>query len=230
MEKPRLLKSLAAIPDSDDDEDEELPDSPRVEECVVQAPDPSRSAAKDSQIHAVPPQEVVIKKKMLEAEEVIAATSRNPAGKQGEKYTPVTSGPSSPLADILTMQKKDNSSSPPAVNIEMESSPATNFPFPSPARIKVNPFQAKRKESPSISFTAPEVSQNKDVLMAELKAMKIVSPFQLASFWMSWTPNCSSTSVSSSTAACCGRLSLSLSLFIPSQLLRRFTLVEKSFS
>jgi hypothetical protein len=40
-------------------------------------------------------------------------------------------------------------------------------------------FKAKRKESPNASFTAPAASQTTDIVMAELKAMKIVSPLSL---------------------------------------------------
>jgi hypothetical protein len=59
------------------------------------------------------------------------------------------------------------------------SSQGTDIPSSPLDPIKGTSFKAKRKESPNASFTAPKASPTKDVVMAELKAMKIVSPLYI---------------------------------------------------
>jgi hypothetical protein len=56
-----------------------------------------------------------------------------------------------------------------------DSSQATDIPSSPPQPMRRESFAAKKKESPPASFIVPEALQSKDVLMAELKAMKIVS-------------------------------------------------------
>ena len=67
----------------------------------------------------------------------------------------------------------------PVASTKEESSQASDIPSSPLGPIKGGSFKTKRKESPSASFPAPEASQTKDVVMAELKAMKIVSPLSL---------------------------------------------------
>jgi hypothetical protein len=57
-----------------------------------------------------------------------------------------------------------------------EASQVTNIPSSPPQRDSEVFFEAKKNQTPSVSFPVTEALQNRDVLMAELKTMKIVSP------------------------------------------------------
>lgn len=61
-------------------------------------------------------------------------------------------------------------------SITEESSQTTDTSSSSPQLTRRESYAAKKRESPPASFVVPDALQSKDVLMAELKAMKIVSP------------------------------------------------------
>ena len=62
-----------------------------------------------------------------------------------------------------------------------ESSQATDTPSSPPQLMRRESYAAKKRQSPPASFIVPEALQSKVVLMAELRAMKIVSPPMLPS-------------------------------------------------
>ncbi len=88
---------------------------------------------------------------------------------QGTEVQQATELPSS-LTDVQARAM------PRTTSITERSSQATDIPSSPPQVIRRESYTTKKRESPPASFIVPEALQSKDILMAELKAMKIVSP------------------------------------------------------
>jgi hypothetical protein len=246
-----LLNTIRAIPDSDDDEDCELPDAPSIQEHITRVPASSPSPARETSptiIKLAVTEEKLPKAVVPSAPgpilgtaqqgqiEVVASASSckekspEPDGSASAKTPPspakrfnfkaLALHRPTPSVDMrsknvlddfstnaLTLGAEDQlspqpQSSPPAaqlpneptvksseqvpVSIMEESSQATDIASSPLKPLQGGSIKAKRKESPTGSSTAPEAPQSKDVLMAELKAIKIVSPqalFLIFPFW-----------------------------------------------
>ncbi|KAE9378775.1 Swi5-domain-containing protein [Stipitochalara longipes BDJ] len=227
-EKPKLLKSIIAIPDSDEDEDNELPDAPGIQQRDFREPASNLSSTEDALLFSTTKpaatkrtsatsaevQEVAIAvkghQKELTASSIpigdgnpekddssslepssspVKADMAPPAKKNaGAKHSPAKNQSpqstkpqlaaeltSSPLESQATDKPHKNSFEQPVASTTEASSQATDIPSSPLRMIKGRSFKNKRKESPTASSTAPEASQPKDLVMAELKAMKIAS-------------------------------------------------------
>jgi hypothetical protein len=155
------LKNITAIPDSDEDEDDELPDSTGIRGRGY-VPVTTKQAVTDEGIP--------------KAADIPASASNTRIAQQGKE---IKATPFAPLLkeeaaepDALTQSELTPSPSQAAM---AKLSQAINVPSSSSESAEGASLKMKRKESPSASFTAPEATQSKDILMAELKTMKIVS-------------------------------------------------------
>jgi hypothetical protein len=249
-----LLNAIRAIPDSDDGEDDELPDAPSIQEHITRVPASSPSPARETPPTITKPtvteeklpkavetsapgpklgtaqqgqekeKEVVAsasscKGKSLEPEGLSSAeTTSSPAKRFNFKapalHRPTPSvnmrsrivlddfstdafslgtedqlppqAPSSPPAAQLPNEPTIKSSEQATAPITEESSQATDIASSPLKPLQGGFVKAKRKGSPTGSSTTPEAPQSKDVLMAELKTIKIVSPrvlFLIFPFW-----------------------------------------------
>jgi hypothetical protein len=246
------LNTIRSIPDSDDDEDGELPDTPSIEEHITRVPASSPSPARETTPTITKP--AVTEEKLPKAVETSAPGPKLGTAQQGQEkevvasassckekspepdgpasaetppspakrfnfkapalYRPASSvnmrsrsvlddfstnafplgtedqlppqPPSSPPAAQLPNEPTIKSSEQATVPIMEESSQATDIGSSPLKPLQGGSIKAKRKESPTGSSAANEAPQSKDVLMAELKAIKIVSPrvlFLIFPFW-----------------------------------------------
>ena len=246
------MNTIRAIPDSDDDEDGELPDAPSIQEHITRVPASSPSPARETPPTITKP--AVTEEKLPKAGKTSAPGPKLGTAQQGQEKKVVASassckekspepdGPSfaetppspakrfnfkapalhrpTPSVDMRSKNVLDDfstnpfplgtedqlspqpPSSPPAaqlpneptvksseqapVSIMEELSQATDIASSPLKPLQGGSIKAKRKESPTGSSTATEAPQSKDVLMAELKAIKIVSPrvlFLIFPFW-----------------------------------------------
>lgn len=217
-ETPKILKNFTAIPDSDDEEDDE-PDA--------QVLGLSQSPAIDTQLPAFPHQtfrdEGTPKAATFQSASNVpieeqrqrggdTTTTASLAALRGAESPPVTIA-SSDITSSISMaameppSKKHVATQPLAsmeqsihgtevqqatelpsaltdvqaramprtTSITEESSQATDTPSSPLQLMRRESYAAKKRESRAASFIVPEALQSKDVLMAELKAMKIVS-------------------------------------------------------
>jgi hypothetical protein len=249
-----LLNTIRAIPDSDDDEDCELPDAPSIQEHITRVPASSPSPARETPPSITKP--AVTEEKLPKAVVTSAPGPKLGTAQQGQEKekefvasaspckdkSPEPDGPASvetppspakrfnskaptlhrptPSVDMRSKNVLDDfstnafplgaedqlspqpPSSPPAaqvpneptvksseqatVSIIEEPSQATDIASSPLKPLQGGSIKAKRKESPTGSSTTPEAPQSQDVLMAELKAIKIVSPqalFLIFPFW-----------------------------------------------
>jgi hypothetical protein len=110
------------------------------------------------------------------AADIPVSVSNTRIAQQGEniKATPPAPLLKEEAAELDTLTQSEFTSSPSKAVIA-KLSQAINVPSSSSESVEGASFKAKRKESPSPSFTPREATQSKDILMAELKVMKIVS-------------------------------------------------------
>lgn len=222
-----------AIPDSDDDEDGELPDPPGLDGDVQQLASNAASAPEGS----LPTDKLstIVEDGIIQTSEIPSSPPKLGIGGQGQENKAAASTTSVKDAnhELQAPGCKETTSSPaevdqaqplkketalPSAPLEhpTEGQRAKELPFSLPqteatsdvqegwsqeaaasvhtseqhkkevtqftntlssplqASNYSSSFEVKIQQSPTASFTAPEVSQNKDVLLAELKAMKIV--------------------------------------------------------
>jgi hypothetical protein len=261
-ETPKIVKNFTAVPDSDDEGDDEI--DPQVLGS-------SQSPALDTQPMAFPNQtlrvegtakaatcysesKVAIEELRRRVEDKIPAAifaalkgadspsvtmassditssiSMEPSAKkhratkplgsmeqsvQGTEFQQATELPSSPT-DVQARAMLRTS-----LTTE-ESSQATNTPPSPPQLMRRESYAAKKRESPPASFIVPEALQSKDVLMAELKAMKIVSSTMLPLSMVPFHRLCRHLLLSPSTLSQVKplyRLNLGLPLFVHNRIL-----------
>jgi hypothetical protein len=247
-----LLNTIRAIPDSDDDEDGELPDAQSIQEHITRVPASTPSPARETPPTITKP--AATEEKLPKAVETSAPGPKLGTAQQGQEKEVVASAssckekspepdgsasaetppspakrfnfktpalhrhtpsvdmrlkndlddfstnafplgtedqlspqpPSSPPAAQLPNEPAVKSSKQATVSIMEEPSQATDTASSPLKPLQGGSIKAKRKESPTGSSTAPEAPQSQDVLMAELKAIKIVSLrvlFLIFPFW-----------------------------------------------
>ncbi len=223
-ETPKIMKNFTAVPDSDDEEDDE-PDAqvlgssqpPALDTQPLDFPNQTLGVggtAKAATFYSA--SKVAIDELGQRGEDTTTVASL--AALKGAESLPVTISSSDSTSSIsmaaMEPPSKKHVAPQPHASIEQsiqrtepqeatelaysptdvqaramprttltteESSQATDTPSSPPQLMRRESYTAKKRESPPASFIVPEALQSKVVLMAELRAMKIVSPPMLPS-------------------------------------------------